>query len=118
MTNHEMYCSACDRQVRVLITAAPIYDGQAPIHEEELVCLEIGTKCTGNLCPISAAGPNEMVRRVIRNGIPLETLNTVTAKCPLCEETAEIVLYGDSRAVCATCQGVSRWAVDHLEPTA
>ncbi|HEU5218632.1 MAG TPA: hypothetical protein VFU23_08230 [Gemmatimonadales bacterium] len=118
MKNHAMYCSGCDRQVRVLITPGPVYDGRAPLHDEELVCLEIGSRCTGNMCPLGAAGPPEMIRRVIRNGIPLETLNTVTARCPSCEEDQDIVLYGDGRAICSHCLGESRWAVDHLEPSA
>lgn len=115
MENHVMFCSACDRQVRVLLTPHPVYDGHAPIHEEELVCLEIGNKCTGNMCPLGAAGPSEMVRRIIRNGVPLETLNTVTTRCPHCEERREVILYGNGRATCTGCQGESRWVVDHAE---
>lgn len=118
MKNHQLYCSACDRQVRVLITEAPVYEGHAPLHGEELVCLDIGAKCTGNLCPLGAAAPSEMVRRVMRNGVPLEVLNTVTARCPGCGEETEVVLYGEGRAMCSLCQTPARWVVDHVEPTA
>ena len=117
MKNHQMYCSACDRQVRVLITGAPVYDGQAPLRGEELVCLEIGDRCTGNLCPVGAAEPGEMVRRIVRNGIPLETLNTVTAFCTTCDLEQQIVLFGNGRAMCSVCQTPARWVVDHLEPS-
>lgn len=118
MKNHQIFCSACDRQVRVLITEPPTYDGRAPLHDEELVCLEIGNKCTGNMCPLGAAEPAEMVRRIVRNGVPLESLNTVTTRCPGCGGEAEFVLYGGGRATCTACGTTAGWAVDHLEPTA
>jgi hypothetical protein len=59
-----------------------------------------------------------MVRRVMRNGVPLEVLNTVTARCPSCGEETEVVLYGEGRAMCSQCQTPARWVVDHVEPTA
>jgi ribosomal protein S27AE len=118
MKSHRLYCGACDREVRVLITGTPLYEEQAPLRDEEVVCLEIGQRCTGNMCPLGAAAPNEMVRRLIRNGIPLDTLQTVTAECPACENEAEMVLYGDGRAACSVCGTSARWVVDHVEPSA
>ena len=118
MKNHMMYCGACDREVRVLITEAPLYEGRTPVAEEELVCLEIGRQCTGNLCPLGAAAPSAMVGRIVRNGIPLDTLETVVARCPACGNEAEMVLYGGGRAACSVCGSAARWAVDHVEPSA
>ena len=114
MKNHTLYCGACDREVRVLITGTPLYEDQAPLREEEVVCLEIGARCTGALCPLGAAAPNERVRRLIRNGIPLDTLNTVNAECPSCGADAEFVLYGSGRAACSICGTAARWAFDHV----
>jgi len=116
MKNHLMYCSACDREVRVLITGTPLYEERAPLRDEELICLEIGSQCTGNLCPLGAESPNGMVGRLIRNGVPLDSLNTVTALCPACDQEAEMVLYGNGRAACSICGTAARWAVDHVEP--
>ena len=116
MKSDRLFCSVCDRPVQVLITEAPLYDGHAPIHSEELVCLEIGDQCTGSRCPLGAADPNDMVRRVVRNGVPLDSLHTVVARCPGCAEEAEIVLYGAGRASCSVCGTVARWVVDHVEP--
>ncbi len=116
MKNHQLYCSACDREVRVLITSAPLYQDQAPLHDEELICLDIGSRCTGNVCPLGAAAPNAMVGRLIRNGVPLDSLTTVTAECPACENQAEMVLYGNGRAACSICGTAARWVVDHVEP--
>jgi hypothetical protein len=58
-----------------------------------------------------------MVGRLIRNGVPLDTLDTVTADCPACGNTVEMVLYGNGRAACLVCGSDARWAFDHVEPT-
>ena len=115
MKNQMLYCSACDREVRVLITGTPLYEDQAPLRDEEVVCLEIGARCTGNLCPLGASAHSGMVGRLIRNGIPLDTLNTTTAECPTCEAEAEFVLYGDGKATCGICGTPARWVFDHVE---
>jgi hypothetical protein len=117
MKSQQLYCGACDRPVRVLITETPSTEGQAPAEDPEVVCLEIGAQCTGNLCPLGATEPGAMVRRIVRNGIPLGTLETVTARCPACFNDAEMILYGDGRAGCSVCGSDGRWVVDHLEPT-
>ena len=115
MDSHRIFCSACDRNVQVLITPAPHGEAQAPLHDSEVVCLEIGAQCTGNMCPLGAAEPNAMVARLVRNGIPLDTLATVTATCPACGTQAEMVLYGQGRAACSVCGSAARWSVDHAE---
>jgi ribosomal protein S27AE len=116
MKNHLVYCSACDREVRVLITGTPLYEDQAPLHDEELICLDIGSRCTGSLCPLGAAAPTAMVGRLIRNGVSLDSLTTVTAECPACGSEAEMVLFGNGRAACSICGTAARWAFDHVEP--
>lgn len=116
MKNLKMFCGACDRQVQVLITEDHAGEGQASIHDAELVCLEIGSHCTGNMCPLGATEPNAMVGRIIRNGIPLDTLQTITATCPSCDAEAEMILYGDGKATCSLCAAPARWVIDHIEP--
>ena len=115
MKSHQMYCGACDREVRVLITPGPGAEGQAPLRDSEIVCLEIGSQCTGNMCPLGAAEPSAMVGRIIRNGVPLTTLSTVVATCPACGIEAEMVLYGEGWAACSICGTAARWVVDHIE---
>lgn len=114
MRFHEIYCGACDRQVRVMISDAPPPDGQAPLHDEELVCLEIGEMCTGS-CPLGAAEPNAMVGRIVRSGLPLDGLRTLQSVCPSCGLESEMVLYGQGRAACTACGSPARWSVDHAE---
>jgi len=115
MRNHQLFCSACDRPVRVLITESPAAEGQAPLQDSELVCLEIGAQCTGGMCPLGAAEPSAMVRRIVRNGVPLNTLETVKARCPSCDADADMILYGGGKAGCSICGSVGRWVVDHVE---
>ncbi len=116
MKSHQLYCGACDRPVRVLITEAPSGEGQASVMDSEVVCLEIGANCTGNMCPLGAAEPSAMVRRIVRNGIPLNTLETVQAHCASCDNDAEMILYGDQKAACSVCGTSGRWVINHLEP--
>jgi hypothetical protein len=116
MKSHRLFCSACDREVNVMITDAPLLDGQATLHDSEVVCLEIGQKCTGNLCPLGAAEPSAMVGRIVRNGLPLNGLTTLQAGCPACGRVTEMVLYGGGHAACTECGTAARWVVDHAEP--
>jgi hypothetical protein len=60
------FCSACDRDVRLVITDEPSQDGHANLVDSEVVCLEIGASCTGSLCPIGAVSPAVMAARLAR----------------------------------------------------
>lgn len=47
------YCSACDRQVRVVAKSeAGAWPDPGQVDPHELVCLEYGESCTGTLCPV------------------------------------------------------------------
>ena len=52
MTTQMIYCSACDREVAVIL--APRTDDDGVEDFANLVCTEIGTQCTGTLCPLCA----------------------------------------------------------------
>lgn len=116
MKNAQIFCSACDRQVRVMLSEKPTHDSHAMLHDEEVVCLEIGDQCTGRLCPIGAAAPHTMVERLARNGLPADDLRTVNAICPSCGLVSEMVLYGGGKAACTICGAEARWLADHIEP--
>ena len=66
MERHWAYCSACDRQVEVVVRPS------AGKTTDEIVCLEVGHTCTGALCPITDATPEAM----------REALNTLRARDP------------------------------------
>lgn len=107
MKQQQMFCSGCDRNVHVLATDMVPDDAQANIHDPEIVCLEIGEWCTGNLCPLGAAAPSAMVTRLIHNGLALDHLTTVRGFCDACGMENDLALYGRDMAACLVC-GTSR----------
>ncbi len=116
MKSHRLFCNACEREVNLVITDAPEHEGQATLLDSEIVCLEVGDKCTGALCPLGAVGPDAMAARIVRNGLPTGGLHTLKACCPSCGRETEMVLYGNGRAACTECASVAQWSVDHAEP--
>jgi hypothetical protein len=90
MKSQIAFCSACDRDVRIVITQQPSQDGHANLHDSEAVCLEIGETCTGALCPVGAAPPSVMQP-------------VVDAECRICEMVTPHLLVGPTQATCATC---------------
>ena len=118
MKSHQLYCGACDKHVRVLISEALPGEHQATVHDDEVICLEIGSNCTGNMCPLGAAEPNAMVARLIHEGLPTDSLHTVKATCPSCGLDADFVLYGRGKASCTVCGTAARWEHEHIEPSA
>jgi hypothetical protein len=65
MERHWAYCSACDRQVEVVIKPREAEGEAAGDGGDEIVCLEVGHTCTGALCPITDVPPEDM-RRALR----------------------------------------------------
>jgi hypothetical protein len=59
---HLAYCSGCDRQVRVIVNPKVLKEGRKPT-EQDLICLEHGESCTGNLCPLFNVPSAEMKER-------------------------------------------------------
>jgi len=116
MESHKVFCSACDKEVSILIADGPPGDHQASVHDDELICLEIGEKCTGALCPLGATAPDAMVLRFVQEGLSTDALRTAKAACPSCGFEADFVLYGEGRAACTVCGSAARWVARHAEP--
>lgn len=104
-----MYCSGCDHEVAVVVTDGAATDAQANVTGEELACLEVGTNCTGTLCPIGAAEPSAMVHRLIRHGLPTDQLTRVQGHCDGCGLDRELALVGENRASCLVCGTTRPW---------
>lgn len=102
-----MYCSGCDRNVRVLLPDDASGHPQANVHDAELICMELGDWCNGALCPLGAAEPHAMVRRLIQEGLPLDHLRSARGWCNACGMESEFVLYASQSAACTVC-GTSR----------
>jgi hypothetical protein len=108
MKAQTMFCSACDRDVRVVLTEEPVYDGHAPLPDVEFVCLEIGERCTGSMCPLCALPPDVMEERLARSGLDEGRLRRINAECASCGQTTELVLTRRGVALCTACGGHNR----------
>ncbi len=60
MERRAAFCSACDRNVPVLVEAPDWEDRDPSILDvtEAVVCLDYGVRCTGAMCPMFR-GPEE-----------------------------------------------------------
>lgn len=102
------YCSACDQQVRLVLTDEPVQDDPSPIHDREVVCLEIGEHCSGALCPVGAVPPMVMAARLVRNGLQTSMQPIVKGQCPACDAEADMVIVSREYCVCSLCGTTSR----------
>lgn len=103
MKTRTAYCSACDRDVRILVTDAPLQDGQAPMPDSEVVCLECGEQCTGNLCPVGAVSPVAMRVRRIRSGDRPVLHPIVKVDCETCGHVTDYYIVSLEYATCGEC---------------
>jgi hypothetical protein len=97
------YCSVCDRDVQLVVTDELSHDGQANLHDAEIVCLEVGDRCAGCHCPISDTQPAVMAARLVRNGLQTTMNPVVTLDCARCGEKTQHVLIERSWATCNEC---------------
>jgi hypothetical protein len=102
------YCSACDQDVRLVLTDEPVQDGPSPIHDCEVVCLEIGERCSGALCPLGAVPPVVMAARLVRNGLRTEMQPIVKALCPACGDSTDFVIVSRDTCICSQCGTTSK----------
>jgi hypothetical protein len=109
MATQLAYCSACDQEVRIVVTPAPVHGGQAVLPESEVVCLDFGARCTGSMCPMFGLPRIMMGVRLARSGMRPEVFRTVTAPCQQCGCTAELQIIDKETALCPACGGRNRW---------
>lgn len=65
MKTHFAYCSACDRQVEVLVREDLPEGHQPSAHDAaNCVCMEYGESCTGAMCPLFEV-PTEQMREAL-----------------------------------------------------
>jgi DNA-directed RNA polymerase subunit RPC12/RpoP len=103
METKTVYCSACDRDVSIVITDDPSHDGHANLHDAEVVCLEIGHECTGNLCPVGAAPPTVMAARLVRNGLLAAMEPGIVTRCASCGANAPHMIVDRTYMTCSEC---------------
>ena len=103
MKTVDAYCSACDHQVRLVLTDEPVQDDPSPIHDAEVVCLEIGEHCSGALCPVGAVPPIVMAARLVRNGLQTQMQPIVKGNCATCDDTTDFVVVSAEHCICSRC---------------
>ncbi len=73
MRTQKAYCSACDRQVEVVVPK-DLPEGSLPSAHDPAgcICLEFGESCTGSLCPLFEIPTGQMEEnyRTDREGHP------------------------------------------------
>lgn len=103
MKTQTAFCSACDRDVRILVGEEPLHDAQANVGDAEIVCLEIGEQCTGNLCPVGAVSPTAMMVRKVRSGVRSVLQPIVKAECDECSRVTDYYIVSPEYATCGEC---------------
>lgn len=68
MKTHRAYCSACDREVEVMLDPAYTLEAGEPIPPEAMLCLDHGEVCTGALCPLFGIPPRQLKENLDRSG--------------------------------------------------
>ena len=98
------YCSACDRDVQIAFPVQPVVaDGQANVLDGDVVCLEIGSKCTGAMCPVGAVPPTVMAVRLVRSGIKPTMQPLIQATCNACDQVTSFAIINPTYATCTVC---------------
>jgi hypothetical protein len=108
MHTHIAFCSACDQDVRVAITDAPVHSDQAPVAGPEIVCLDFGEKCTGSMCPMFGLPRILMGVRLARSGLRPEVFRTLQAPCQECDAVGELKVIDRDVAFCEACGSRNR----------
>jgi hypothetical protein len=106
-----MHCSARDQDVHVIVTDDPMHDTQASVHDSELICLEIGEKCSGNMCPICAVPAEVVDVRLAKSGLRPEVRRKIVGHCPACDRDTELLVSSGGYVTCTECETTRRWTV-------
>lgn len=109
MQTQAAYCSACDQDVRVVVTDAPVHADLAPISGPEVVCLDFGHRCTGSMCPMFGLPSILMGVRLARSGFRPDAFETFNAPCQDCGETVDMQVINGSYTHCPACGSRNRW---------
>ena len=115
MREMTMFCSARDQDVRIVVTDEAEHDGQAPILDPEMICLEIGESCTGSLCPVCAIPVDAMDARLAKSGLRPDIHRKVRGYCDACGRETELVVSYGGYLSCTECRGTRRWRIARLD---
>jgi len=105
------YCTHCQKEVLVAISPSAPRAGQANLQDhDEVVCLDFGDKCDGELCPLSRYRPVVMGVRLAKSGLR-EEWATVRAQCEGCGQVADLKVLDKDHAFCVLCGSTNTWMI-------
>ena len=109
------YCIHCEKEVLVAITPGAPRGGQANLPDhDEVVCLDFGDKCDGEICPLSKFRPVVMGVRLARSGLR-EDWNTVKAQCEACGQVSDLKVMDRKHVFCSLCGTTNTWMILELD---
>ena len=109
MNVHNAYCSARDQQVRVAMTEEATHEGQANLHDVEVICLDYGKECTGDFCPEFGLPRILMGVRLAHSEEGVKSLPAIVAKCQNCDALTSLSVVDEKLVVCSACGSTNRW---------
>ena len=105
-----MQCPKRGQVVRLVVTEEAVHDSQAPVHDEELVCLAASGRCGRSTCPLCGLPVEVMDARLVRSGLPIgESHRRVRSTCDSCGRETEQVLSAGGYLTCAECGTTRGW---------
>ena len=109
------YCTHCQKEVVIAVSQGAPRNGQANLREsDEIVCLDFGGKCDGEVCPLSRFRPVVMGVRLARSGLR-EEWTTVRAQCEGCGQLTDLKVLDREHAFCPLCGSTNTWMVLELD---
>ena len=104
-------CPKRGRDVRLVLTDDAVHDSQAPVTDEELVCLDAGAGCGDGTCPVCGHPTEVMDVRLVRSGLPLSPGHRrVKGSCEACDRETEQVIAAGGYITCTECGATRGWA--------
>jgi len=117
MDTHTTYCSHCQKDVSFIVTSSSRPGGQANLPEGgQLVCLDFGRSCDGNICPLSGLPPVVMGVRLVMSGKEgTEKMESVHGVCESCGFPTELAVINERQGVCQVCGSTNRLVLLELD---
>jgi hypothetical protein len=105
-------CAKRGHAVRLVVTDATVHDSQAPVADEELVCMDVGAACGEDACPVCGHPVAVMDAMLVKSGLPLSPAHRrVKGTCEACGRETEQVLSAGGFLTCTECGATRGWAV-------
>ncbi len=109
------YCTHCQKEVHVTVSRGAPRNGQANLRDsDDVVCLDFGDRCDGEVCPLSRFRPVVMGVRLARSGLR-EEWTTVRAQCEGCGQVADLKVLDREHAFCPICGTTNNWMILELD---